>query len=628
MKRVSAGKIFFISIVFMVCCIFCGCDVSTQKPDEQPEEKLDYFSDEMLKEWSKENKKKENEYVLNGGYYLHFKGVNYPVVFTEGSITQFDNMPDELFFVEMFELFKDENLEKRCAFRGEYNEEYGIFAYSWDGYILDGKRPKNGTVLYIDETLERRFKLKNVENAQTFGPDDTIPLEGAVSSLKCLESIGKRVPISDKDGILEEFNTVRKLYYKAKELGVPFNSKVGYTTPLTCPSIFETMLGDDGYSYSVSFTSSKSFNEEELQAKKRSLYTFVDIKKISFDNSIEFKVDYCNSKFENEIYLVLMSDKAVRDLEKSIEGYDYYSNVVRDNDGKVISFTRSGTSHKVFYGSIDEFNDYLLSIAPIDPVSKSGVSYFSSVKGGAYDFREWYLSYNGRVASSGYVGQDYDGIIYAMWDLYKEITLYGDTQKNTVAVCKNQTATLPIPQKGGYEFAGWYEAPDFSGEPIEKLTYEDTYTELYAKFDKVDHYTLTFEPYGGEELEDIIYSYGDTVSLPIVRKPYYIFEGWCTDEKCETTPMTEIDETFSGSYHLYPCFKARVYSILVVIDKSTTRTETVAYGEKYKLSIDGVKAGFIGYFDQLGEQYTDEYGNALKPFTDGMDIQLFAKYQT
>lgn len=582
------------------------------------------FSQNEISNWKTQNKQKENEYVLNGGYYLHFKGVNYPVVFTEGSITQFDNMPDELFFYDIWELFTDSKCKHRCAIRAKYTKLYSFFkdAESWKGYILDSDRPKNGTILYFDETRERKFKIDygNGEESERFGPDDPIILTKTISSTSVFgfESSDRVLTIAESDGVVfEEVNTVRKLYYMAKELGLAFNNQINFTT-ITCPDFFHTDWYYRYYAYDN--IGEDRFSEKELQNTIKYAYTYLIVESSGLENEIKIDIDYCNDDLPNATYRVLLNSDAELSFENDVKSYSY-SDMVKDSDGKVISYTYSNQQYKVFYGTIDEFGDFLMKDSIIDLKNQKAVSYFSLSEGGTDDFRDSFPQYNG-LHISRYSGRH----IYAVWDTYKSVMLHGN-EDNEMAVCKNREYILPTTQKGGYEFVGWYTTSDYQGLPIEKITYDDDYSELFAKFDKVDHYTLSFEQFNGQTFDDITYSYGNEVLLPVLSKAFHAFKGWCTDSDLTSEPMKVIPEDFSGSYHLYPCFEPIEFSIKIIDSDKTTEVK-VKYGDSFTLPIPSQKDEFLGYYDAYGVQYTDETGKSINPFTDGADIQLFAIYKT
>lgn len=84
---------------------------------------------------------------------------------------------------------------------------------------------------------------------------------------------------------------------------------------------------------------------------------------------------------------------------------------------------------------------------------------------------------------------------------------------------------LPVATKEGYEFKGWYENPDFKGDPVTEIAQgrkEDL--TLYACFKKL--YSFTYVTDGGEHLNKAQYAEGDTVTLLPAYKTGYIFMGW------------------------------------------------------------------------------------------------------
>jgi uncharacterized repeat protein (TIGR02543 family) len=57
-----------------------------------------------------------------------------------------------------------------------------------------------------------------------------------------------------------------------------------------------------------------------------------------------------------------------------------------------------------------------------------------------------------------------------------------------------ESITLPIPERAGYEFEGWYTNADFTGEPVKTVVAESSAT-YYAKWAQL--YTITLDLQGG-----------------------------------------------------------------------------------------------------------------------------------
>ena len=114
-----------------------------------------------------------------------------------------------------------------------------------------------------------------------------------------------------------------------------------------------------------------------------------------------------------------------------------------------------------------------------------------------YIFSGWY--YNGGKIESGVWEYDCDVTLTARWEpINYSITYHTDggtlpdNYSETYTVLSDLPYTLPIPIKQGFNFAGWYETADFSGEPITEIPKNSlrNYT-LYAKY--TDEQLLEFE---------------------------------------------------------------------------------------------------------------------------------------
>ena len=129
------------------------------------------------------------------------------------------------------------------------------------------------------------------------------------------------------------------------------------------------------------------------------------------------------------------------------------------------------------------------------------------------------------------IGLDADGDV-VMGNLCTTITLdpNGGTLPEYSLVAG---AALPIPTKTGYTFAGWYEDPEFSGNPVTDIPTDSTgELTFYAKW-TVNTYTITFyDEDGTTVLQSGNVEYG--------KEPEYSSE---TPTKASTA---EYDYTFAG----------------------------------------------------------------------------------
>lgn len=118
--------------------------------------------------------------------------------------------------------------------------------------------------------------------------------------------------------------------------------------------------------------------------------------------------------------------------------------------------------------------------------------------------------------------------LYAHWDV-DSYTLSFDSQGGSAV--DSQTLTiddtlteLPVPTRDGYEFVGWFGAPD-GGTKYDQVTLTSDLT-LYAQW-KAIGYQLNFETQGGTPVESLTGSVDmELTNFPTPVREGYVFEGW------------------------------------------------------------------------------------------------------
>ena len=115
-------------------------------------------------------------------------------------------------------------------------------------------------------------------------------------------------------------------------------------------------------------------------------------------------------------------------------------------------------------------------------------------------------------------------------------------------------AALPIPTKTGYTFAGWYENPEFSGDPVKDVPTDSTENlNFYAKW-TANTYTVTFDANGGTINNGDVteYTYGVGATLPTdVTREGYAFDGWYEQSDFSGSKVTKITATDTGDKTYY-----------------------------------------------------------------------------
>ena len=119
-----------------------------------------------------------------------------------------------------------------------------------------------------------------------------------------------------------------------------------------------------------------------------------------------------------------------------------------------------------------------------------------------YTFVGWYTSADGRGEPvTSLSGGEEDITLYAVWKPNEYIVIYEtdgghyrDGESNPNRVLYGETVTLAPLEKYGHTFAGWWAAPDFSGEEVTVIDKENItgITRLYAKF-VPDLFTVTLD---------------------------------------------------------------------------------------------------------------------------------------
>ena len=165
-----------------------------------------------------------------------------------------------------------------------------------------------------------------------------------------------------------------------------------------------------------------------------------------------------------------------------------------------------------------------------------------------YRLKGWYedeeLTVFAGSAGEKYYAPQEDAIYYAAWEKTEEAAVTctitfdpngGETVRKSITAEKDSKIILPICNKSGYEFLGWFLASDDSvcaGQAGEEFTVQGDMT-LKAHFEKKEavKVTITFDTDGGKEAKPIKAAKGDSIRLPKTEKDGYNFLGWYTEKE-------------------------------------------------------------------------------------------------
>ncbi len=164
-----------------------------------------------------------------------------------------------------------------------------------------------------------------------------------------------------------------------------------------------------------------------------------------------------------------------------------------------------------------------------------------------YDFDVSIKLKDGKILSKHF---DYDNV-----QVYKFIVEYNggrlEGNKKLDVYYDHSFVTLPKPVKDNSEFVGWYDNPNFYGDPIVSISSASSDIMLYAKW--IDHYNITYILNGGALPADAETSYigGEKLTLPIPSNGKLEFLGWYLEEDFSGNKVSTIKSSQTGDITLY-----------------------------------------------------------------------------
>ena len=130
---------------------------------------------------------------------------------------------------------------------------------------------------------------------------------------------------------------------------------------------------------------------------------------------------------------------------------------------------------------------------------------------------------------------------------------------------------LMIPEYNGYTFLGWYDNPNFEGEPIQVTSSAIT---VYAKWDfNITSVVITFIS-DSNIIHQWEYPIGDEAEAPLLTKEGFEFKGWRKYNSDEIVKMPIIateEMTYVAVWEYVPIVGE------IVVDPNTDGTETNVY---------------------------------------------------
>lgn len=170
---------------------------------------------------------------------------------------------------------------------------------------------------------------------------------------------------------------------------------------------------------------------------------------------------------------------------------------------------------------------------------------------------------------------------------------------------------LPVPEKEGYKFLGWYDEFDNKVEKLELADY--SLTAMWEK--KV--YKVTYNLDGGSA-DNLIYEFSEEVlELPVPKKDGYEFLGWYDETNKKVEKFALSDYSIIAKW-------VKLFKITYVFDKDTEKIEETFKSSDEVVLKDGFKEGydFIGWFE-----ITEDNVEVKVESLENRDYILYAKYE-
>lgn len=188
-----------------------------------------------------------------------------------------------------------------------------------------------------------------------------------------------------------------------------------------------------------------------------------------------------------------------------------------------------------------------------------------------YNFAGWFdnAELTGTAVTEIGASETEDKTFWAKWNVAEysvTLNVNGGTMADTLSkYTYGEGAALPVPEKSGYNFAGWFDNAECEGAVITEITDKDFGNkEYWAKWAE-NGYSVTLNTNGGTLAENLTeYTYGEGAVLPVPTRDNYTFEGWFDNADCEGTAITEIGAKEMGNKAYWAKWKTNEYVIRFV----------------------------------------------------------------
>ena len=197
-------------------------------------------------------------------------------------------------------------------------------------------------------------------------------------------------------------------------------------------------------------------------------------------------------------------------------------------------------------------------------------------------------------------------------------------------IAKGSNITLPIPEKFGYEFIGWYTGDSVNDGQFYNDTCVSKDIVLTAKWQvATDVYYVSYIANGGKAIAPQQYKEGDKIlSMPRTSRVNYVFLGWYSDK--ELTVAVSLPITVTEDIVVY----AKWEKIVTEEDSALITFETNGGTEMAgQIVMKGQPLSYIASPTKLDYNFAGWYLNeelttaVTYPFCVTEDVKLYAKWE-
>jgi len=237
----------------------------------------------------------------------------------------------------------------------------------------------------------------------------------------------------------------------------------------------------------------------------------------------------------------------------------------------------TGIGNEAFRGCVSLTEVIMLGTTP--PILDAGAfadSSFAADAGQGIHVPEGAVqSYKTAWSESGYAQCIFDHIYSLIYNT--DGGMLPDEGSPTAFYTEGEELALPVPEKPGYLFDGWYENADLSGTAVEALTPADYGERIYYAKWAANTYTVTYEADGGSIADEswyTEYTVGEGLpELPIPTKRGFTFDGWYEDPWFTGNEVVGISAADYGDKTYYAKWAANTYTVTYSIDGGTIPDE-------------------------------------------------------